>query len=123
MEDGDQAHPVDVAQVGRRRVAHHDRCRHILTGDRVNRQHNEASETIGDIECSQRGQLDEHVFGVPDVPVDAEEGGVLEPIGGTLELLGVAEAGLEADAVAEAEGGVVVDVPTKGGAVELEVHD
>jgi hypothetical protein len=117
----DQARPVDVAQVRRRSEAEGDRGGDVLAGDRVVGQHHQAVEAVGHVEGPGDGGLDEHVVGVVDVPVDAQEGGVLEAVGGGLELVAVAPAGFVAHAVTQAGGGVLGDVPAQGDAVELIV--
>ncbi len=54
VDDADQARPVDVTEVGRRGVAEDDRGRHVLAGHRVDRQDDQAVETVGDVEGARR---------------------------------------------------------------------
>ncbi len=71
--DGDQTGPGDVTQVLRGGVAENDRGRHILSGDRVDRQDHEPGEPVRHIEGLHDGGLNEQVLGTHDVPVETQE--------------------------------------------------
>src|SRR6266496_4395195 len=99
-------HPIQVdgSEIGRGCETHNYWSQHWITSQRVVRQHNATVEPVGDVPCAGDCGLNEGLVRGVQVEVTAEEVHVLQPVGGRLQQLPVAESAFIALAIADTEG-------------------
>src|SRR6266542_3978486 len=97
------ARQIDVAEVRRGREPHHHRRSDRVTGEWIGWKDNQAVESIGYVKGSGYGQLNQSSFSGPQVQISSREMDVLQTVFRSFEQVGIAEARLVTEAIAESK--------------------